>query len=66
MTFDMKEILDSKRAMRRRLADLPIAEKLRMLDALRQRELDIRGSGNSVVPVTAPHSDSPSHIRREK
>lgn len=43
MTFDLQAILESKRALRRDLATRPIAEKLRMLDALRERELAIRG-----------------------
>jgi len=43
MTFDLQAIFESKRALRRNLAARPIAEKLRMLDALRERELAIRG-----------------------
>jgi hypothetical protein len=43
MTFDLQKIIESKRAMRRKLAALPVAEKLRMLDALREREVAIRG-----------------------
>jgi len=44
MTFDLAKIADSKKAMRSRLASLPIAEKLRMLDALRERTLAIRNA----------------------
>lgn len=44
MSFDLQKILESKRALRRNLAARPVAEKLRMLDALRERELAIRGS----------------------
>lgn len=36
-------ILQSKRAMRHHLAALPVAEKLRILDSLRERALAIRG-----------------------
>ena len=43
MTFDLQQILASKRALRRALAARTVAEKLRMLDALRERELAIRG-----------------------
>jgi hypothetical protein len=43
MTPLIQRILDSKRALRRELTALPVAEKLRMLDALRERELAIRG-----------------------
>jgi hypothetical protein len=44
MTFDMEAILDSKRWLRLHLAALPIGEKLRMLDELREREISIRES----------------------
>ncbi len=56
MSFDLQKVLESKRAHRRALAALPIGEKLRMLDALRERELAIRGG--------APHADS-SILREE-
>jgi len=56
MTFDLQKIIESKRALRHKLAALPVAEKLRMLDALRERELAIRGR--------AVHSD-PSGLREE-
>ncbi len=50
MSFEMWKILESKRAMRQKLAALPVAEKLKLLDALRERQLAIRGrsecSGN--------------------
>jgi hypothetical protein len=42
MTTPLQKILDSKRAMRRELAARPVAEKLRMLDAMRVREDAIR------------------------
>ena len=58
MTFDLQKILESKRALRRALAARPIGEKLRMLDALRERQLAIRGR--------AVHSDSTSRILREE
>jgi len=51
MTSSLHEILESKRALRRELAALPIAEKLRMLDAMRERERAIR-SRESRVSVT--------------
>ena len=38
----MQEILKSKRALRRELAARPLAEKLRMLDVLRERAFAIR------------------------
>jgi hypothetical protein len=55
MSFDLQKILESKRVFRRDLAARPIGEKLRMLDALRERELAIRGR--------ATHGDS--NILRE-
>jgi hypothetical protein len=45
MSFDLERILESKRALRRRLAARPIAEKLQMLDALRERALAGSGGG---------------------
>jgi len=50
MSFDLQKILAGKRARRRDLAARPLGEKLRMLDALRERELAIRGR--------VPHSDT--------
>ena len=41
MTFDLKKIFESKRQFRRELAALPIQEKLRLLDALRERHLTL-------------------------
>jgi hypothetical protein len=49
MTFDFERMSASKRAYRRRLAQEPIAEKLRMLDMLRQRMLALRA--NSSAPL---------------
>jgi hypothetical protein len=54
MTFDLQKILESKRTFRRELAARPIAEKLRMLDAMRERELAIRG-----------RKETPSTLREE-
>jgi hypothetical protein len=47
MTFDLESISKSKRAFRRRLAQMPIVEKLRMLDALRERMLTLRSAHSS-------------------
>jgi hypothetical protein len=54
MSFNLEKILKSKRAFRRDLAARPIAEKLLMLDALRERELAIRGhaSGAREEPIS--------------
>jgi len=56
MSFDLQKILESKRALRRDLAARPVAEKLRLLDTMRERELAFRGR--------TVHSDS--GIVREK
>ena len=37
MTPELRKIIASKQAMRRKLAGLPVAEKLRLLDMLRER-----------------------------
>ena len=51
MTFDIQKILESKREFRRKLAALPIGEKLRLLDALRERQLTL-GKGSAMpAPV---------------
>jgi hypothetical protein len=44
MKSDLKRILESKQAHREDLAGRPVAEKLAMLDALRERALAIRAS----------------------
>ena len=47
MTLDLQKILEGKRAMRSRLAARPVGEKLGLLDALRERELILRGAAIS-------------------
>lgn len=42
MSFDLVKILESKRDFRQRLAARPVAEKLAMLDAMRERALAVR------------------------
>lgn len=42
-----QKILDSKRALRRELASLPVGEKLRMLEAMRERAVSISGHRRS-------------------
>ena len=44
MSFNLQHVFASKRALRRSLAARPIAEKLRLLDAMRERALVIRGA----------------------
>ncbi len=47
MTFDLQRILESKRALRRSLAQRPVAEKLALLDALRDRVRAIRAAATA-------------------
>jgi hypothetical protein len=70
MSFDLREILESKRALRRELASRPVAEKLRMLDALRERALAIRpakpapgANGLREAPPSYGKSDDASPVR---
>lgn len=44
MTFDIRRIAASKAARRKRLAGLPYQEKLRMLDAMRERDALLRNT----------------------
>jgi hypothetical protein len=61
MNFDLQKILVSKRAFRRDLAARPIAEKLRLLDALRERELAIRGRAGYSASDAALHEEPTQH-----
>ncbi len=47
MNTDMQLIWEGKRAFRRSLAERPVAEKLAMLDALRERACEIRKASKS-------------------
>ena len=60
MSFDLAKILQSKRAFRQRLAARPIAEKLAMLDALRERALTLRSSGLA-AGAEALHEEPPPY-----
>ena len=65
MSFDLEKILASKRALRRDLASRPIAEKLRMLDALRERALALRAAApgppetDALRETQAPYRSQP-------
>jgi hypothetical protein len=60
MSLDLQKILESKRALRRNLASRPVAEKLRMLDALRERELAIRRTAVSSDPNQVREEPAPN------
>lgn len=61
MSFDLEKTLADKRRLRRELAARPIAEKLRMLDALRERELAIRGRGGAASTNQLREQSPPYH-----
>lgn len=66
MTFDLEKILQSKRAMRRDLAARPVAEKLAMLDVLRERALTLRAADTpiEVLEVLSDEKSSPTRSRQ--
>jgi len=55
MSFDLQRILESKRRYRAKLAERPVAEKLRLLDAMRERALTIRNSSQTIVREEPPN-----------
>lgn len=59
MTFDFEKIQESKREMRRRLAALPVAEKLLILDQLRERAETLRTARPAPPTRRGRHSGSP-------
>ncbi len=58
MIFDWGKMERSKRDMREKLAARPIAEKLALLDTLRERALALRNAGTTTPPTqhTSSHS----------
>ena len=64
MTFDLHRILESKRAARRKLASRPVAEKLAMLDALRERLRTIRDAAASTKSSVVEESPAKCWIAR--
>jgi hypothetical protein len=64
MSFDLKKILESKRAFRRKITALPIGAKLRILDDLRERALAIRAA--SRAHATSVREELPPYQEREK
>jgi hypothetical protein len=63
MSFDLAKILESKRALRRELAVRSIAEKLRMLDALRERTVSLRGSAGSAAAEPDALRETPASAK---
>jgi hypothetical protein len=44
MLIDSDDILESKRALRERLRNLPFSQKLDMLDAMRERDIWLKSA----------------------
>lgn len=66
MIADLQAILESKRRYREYLAARPIAEKLRMLDAMCERALLLRPESSSMVrEEPATYSANPADDRHE-
>ena len=63
MTFDLEKIFSAKQAERRRLAGMPIEEKLRILDALREREVMIRGKDSQSKSSFGGSPPEPTNLR---
>ena len=61
MTFDLPQILASKRAFRHTLAARDITEKLRMLDALRERALALRPPRSAAPDAKVLRENSPTY-----
>jgi hypothetical protein len=61
MTFDLQRIIQSKTEFRRRAAALPVAEKLRILDSLRERIVFLKSS--IIFGRTTDKPGSPSDHR---
>ena len=66
MSFDWQKVEESKRARRREFAALPIAEKLRLLDALRERELALRSGRGTAQPQANMLRDAPTGYHSSK
>jgi hypothetical protein len=63
MTFDLQRILESKRALRRSLAQRPVAEKLALLDILRDRTRVIRAAVAGRAATVAPEAPPEDRAR---
>ena len=59
MSFDFECIWEGKRARRRQLARMPIVEKLRLLDAMRERALTIANATHRLAK--AVHENPPGY-----
>ena len=66
MTFDILKILEGKRALRDRLARLPVAEKLAMLDLLRERACTIRAAARRLEATVLRESPPEYRVNPRK
>ena len=66
MTFDIKRMLESKIALRRKLANRPLAEKLAMLDELRERTLAMREAGETMRHSVIRDTPGKYRVDRDK
>ena len=58
MMFEMKKVLESKRTLRAELATLPFAEKLRLVEAMRERALAIKAARPAPIHTERKASSS--------
>jgi len=65
MSFNLQRILESKRALRRHLAARTVAEKLRMLDAMRERAVAIRAATPAAISERSAFIREESPDKRE-
>jgi hypothetical protein len=67
VSFDLQRLIESKRAYRQHLRRLPIGEKLRLLDVMRERELALRArrGSNSTGDNTVSESATSYHLKSE-
>jgi hypothetical protein len=66
MSFDLQRIFESKRAIRRSHASRPVAEKLAMLDALRDRLRTIRGAATQQEAAAIRESTPEYRVKPQK
>lgn len=63
MSFDLEKTLQSKQAYRQHLASRLVVEKLRMLDAMREREVAIRANRKPPAPASGILREKPAVYR---
>jgi hypothetical protein len=66
MTFDLQRIAAAKRAFRQRLAAQPVAEKLRLLDELRERAITLRAATAHPAGETGLLREEPAPYRTDQ